>query len=266
MTAVRVAAGQAVAVPGDVAANVATAARLTRLAGSRQVRVLVLGEAFLTGYDHASFGGDVPSADDLDGAWLGPLRDAAREAGVVVVLSTPLRRGPTRRLSMLVVREDGSVTAPYDKQHVDPTELPWFTAGDHGATITVDGLRLGLAICYDSRFPEHAADAAAGGAIGYLVSAAYLPGSTRGRELGVPARALDNGMYVVLGSALGRCGEVDLVGRSAVLDPEGRPLAELGAEEGLAIADLDPEVVRETRSRQTMAADRPASLGERTYG
>ncbi len=45
----RVAAGQAVAVAGDLAANVATAARLTGLAADRGVRVLVLPEAFLTG-------------------------------------------------------------------------------------------------------------------------------------------------------------------------------------------------------------------------
>ena len=71
----RVAAGQAAAVSGDLAANVRTAARLTQLAASQEVRVLVLPEAFLTGYDVAAFDGPLPDAAEL-GAWLDPLRDA----------------------------------------------------------------------------------------------------------------------------------------------------------------------------------------------
>ena len=51
----RVAAGQAVSVTGDLGANVATAARLTASAAADGVRVLVLPEAFLTGYDAGGF-------------------------------------------------------------------------------------------------------------------------------------------------------------------------------------------------------------------
>ena len=56
----RVAAGQAVSVSGDLAANVHTAARLTDLAAGQGVRLLVLPEAFLTGYDPAAFAGPLP--------------------------------------------------------------------------------------------------------------------------------------------------------------------------------------------------------------
>ena len=259
---VRVAAGQAVAVSGDVAANIATAVRLVGLAASQGVRLLVLPEAFVTGYDDAAFAGPVPSADDLDGAWLAPLREAAAAAGMVVVVSTPLQRGEERRLAMLVVGADGAVAAPYDKQHVDSDELAWFTDGTHGASITVDGLVLGLSICYDSSFPEHARDAADGGAVGYLNSAAFFPGSAHRRDTALAARALDNGMYVVLAAATGTCGEHRFIGGSAVYDPEGRPLARLGEEEGLAIADLDPAEVEQTRAVRTMHADR-RDLGRR---
>jgi predicted amidohydrolase len=90
-----VAAGQAAAVSGDLAANVRTAARLTALAATQEVRLLVLPEAFLTGYDVAAFDGPLPDADDLDGSWLDPLREQAA-AGVTVVASTALRRGASR--------------------------------------------------------------------------------------------------------------------------------------------------------------------------
>lgn len=258
----RVAAGQAVSVSGDLAANVRTAARLTRLAASQEVRVLVLPEAFLTGYDVAAFDGPLPDAADLDGAWLDPLR-AEAAAGVTVVVGTALQRGDERRLSQVVVRPDGTAAAPYDKQFLDGVEHTWFTAGDHGTSIEVDGLRLGLSICYDGCFPEHARDAARDGAVGYLASAAYFPGGGHRRDLYYATRALENGMYVVVSVLTGRCGSFDFIGGSAVYDPEGLPVARSGQEEGLAIADLDAALVAQVRSRHTMLADHRVDLGPR---
>ncbi|GAW51578.1 MULTISPECIES: carbon-nitrogen hydrolase family protein [unclassified Nocardioides] len=264
MTTLRVAAGQAVAVSGDLVANVRTAARLTALAGSQEVRLLVLPEAFLTGYDIDAFAGALPSSEDLDGPWLDPLRAEAVAGGVTVVVGTALQRGELRTLAQIVVRADGTATAPYDKQHLDGLEKQFFTAGDHGASITVDGVELGLSICYDGCFPEHAAAAARDGAVGYLSSSAYFPGGAHRRDLYYPARALENGMYVVFSGLTGPCGDISFIGGSAVYDPEGRRVAGLVEEEGLAIADLDTDVVAETRATHTMFSDHRADLGPRT--
>lgn len=257
----RVAAGQAVSVSRDVTANVRTAARLTELAASQDVRVLVLPEAFLTGYDAAAFIDPLPDAADL-GSWLDPLREAAA-GGTTVVVGTALRRDGERRLSQLVVRPDGTATAPYDKQHLDGFEKGLFTVGDHGTSIEVDGLELGLSICYDGCFPEHAAAAAADGAVGYLSSSAYFPGGADRRDLYYATRALENGFYVVFSGLTGRCGAYEFIGGSAVYDPEGRPLARLGDEEGVAVADIDVGLVEQTRARHTMFSDHRPSLGSR---
>ncbi len=259
----KVGAGQAVSIAGDRLANAATAARLTARAADEGVRVLVLPEAFLTGYDVAAFRGPLPSADRLDEAWLDPLRAAAVAGDVVVVVGTALERGEHRRLSQVVVRPDGSTTAPYDKQFLDGLERDHFTVGGHGTSITVDGLELGLSICYDGCFPEHAQAAALDGAVGYLSSAAYFPGGEHRRDLYYAARAVENGMYVVFSGLTGRCGSSSFIGGSAVYDPEGRPLARLGEEEGVAVADLDAALVEATRERHRMVFDHRASLGPR---
>lgn len=258
-----VAAGQAAAEPGDPVANVATAARLTALAGGQGVELLVLPEAFLSGYDGAVFAGVLPTFADLAGPLLDPLRAASAATGVTVVASTALDRGARRTLSSVVVRPDGRTDAPYDKQHLDGLERDHFTPGDHGASIAVGGHELGLSICYDGCFPEHARAAADDGALGYLNSMAYFPGGAHRRDLYYAARALDNGFYVVVAGLTGRCGSSSFIGGSAVYDPEGRPLARLGEEEGLAVAELDPALVAETRARHPMHDDHRASLGER---
>jgi 5-aminopentanamidase len=259
----RVAAGQAEAVAGDLPANVATAARLVEAATADGVRLLVLPEAFLTGYDAAVFAGPLPTPADLDGALLDPLRTAVADGGVTVVVSTALQREGHRTLTTVVARPDGSVGAPYDKQHLDGPEREHFAAGDHGASIEVDGVELGLSICYDGCFPEHARAAAADGALGYLNSAAYFAGGEHRRDLYYAARAVENGLYVVFSGLTGRCGAGRFSGGSAVYDPEGRPLARLGDEEGIAIADLDPDLVAATRAVHTMHDDHRATLGSR---
>ena len=262
MTRLRVAAGQAAARCGDVAANVATTARLTRRAADEGVRLLVLPEAFLTGYCEDAFRRP-PHVADL-ATVLASVVDEAVAGGVDVVVSTPLDRGDRRTLSSVVVTASGRVHTPYDKQHLSGIEHDHFTPGTHGAAITVDSWVMGLAICYDASFPEHARAAADSGAYGYLVSAAFFPGGEHRRDLYSAARALDNGIYVLFSGLTGECGPARFVGGSAVLDPQGRVLAALGEEEGLAVAELDRDVLETTRARITMHRDRLDSLGETT--
>lgn len=265
MTRLVLAAGQAAAVAGDLAANVATAARLAREAADRGVRLLVLPEAFLTGYDAQVFAGDLPDDDHLESR-LDPLRTAAVEGGLSVVVGTARRVGPHRRLSQVVLTPDGAAGTPYDKQHLDGVERQHFEVGDHGASITVDGVELGLSICYDGCFPEHAHAAARDGALGYLASVAYFPGGRHRMELYYAARAVENGLYVVVAGLTGRCGGSEFIGGSAVYDPEGRPLVRLGEEVGLAVAELDTDLVAATRARHTMLADHRPDLGPRFTG
>jgi len=260
---VRVAAAQAVSVPGDVAANVATAVGLVGSAADRGARVVVLPELFLTGYDRAVWTPE--HSVDVEDSRLQPLADAARAREVVVVAGAAVRREQDRHtLSLLVVDPDGTVSAPYDKQHLFADERTFFAPGDHGATIVVDGWDLGLGVCYDGCFPEHAAAAAAGGAQAYLCPSAYFVGSEHRRDLYYAARALDNGIYVVFAGLTGPCGAWEFNGGSAVYDPEGRPLDRVGTESpAVVVADLDQAEVARVQELNPIAADRLDSQGRR---
>jgi 5-aminopentanamidase len=260
----RVAAAQSGSVPGDVAANVATAVVLAGSAADRGARVVVLPELFLTGYAPESW--SIEQALTVEDPRLSPLREVASERGVVVVAGAAVRRGADAvTLSLVVVDDDGSVTAPYDKQHLFEAERTFFTRGDHGASLVVDGWELGLGICYDGCFPEHAVAAATDGARAYLCPSAYFVGSEHRRDLYYAARALDNGIYVVLAGLTGRCGEHAFNGGSAVYDPEGRVLDRVGdTETGIAVADLDATEVARVQQMNPIARDRLAGLGDRT--
>lgn len=264
MSRLRVAAAQARSVPGDLAANVATAASSVAAAADRGARVVVLPELLLTGYDPDAWTHDASLG--VDDPALGPLCATAAARSVVVVVGAAVRRAlDESTLSALVLDAEGRVRAAYDKQHLSGPEREFFTAGTGGTTLVVDGWRLGVGICYDGCFPEHAGAAADDGASAYLCPAAYYVGAEHRRDLRFAARALDNGIYVVLAGLTGRCGAGVFSGGSAVYDPEGRPLDRVGDESpAVVVADLDDTAVSVARAVSPVAVDRLPSLGPRT--
>ncbi|MGC5389003.1 carbon-nitrogen hydrolase family protein [Micromonospora chalcea] len=263
-----VAAVQAQPVPGDVAGNARAAARL--VARAEGARVVVLPELFLPAYHPPTLGADPEGTDvaaDADGRVadprLDPLRTAAADTGAAVVIGAAVRHPDRRRtISSLVVDPAGTVTAAYDKQQLWSGERELFDAGRRGATLEVDTWRLGLGVCYDGCFPEHARAAAGDGAHGYLCPSGYLAGSAHRRDLYYAARALDNTMYVVFANAVGGADPWRFNGGAAVYDPEGRPLAR-GADTGedVLVATLDPDALAATRAAHTMLLDRPVDAG-----
>jgi 5-aminopentanamidase len=259
--ALTVAAGQAPCIALDVPANVAIAADLVRRAADQGADLLVLPELFLTGYELPAIAASpqtyLLSPTDVR---LDPLAGACAQTRTAVVVGGPVRDPGSGALhiSALVLGRDGRFATRYDKQHVDPAErAAGFRPGSRGCTLTVDGWRLGLGICWDSSYPEHARAAALDGCHAYLVGAMF--GQGRGEHkratLG-PARALDNAGYVAFANHSGPSGPYHGCGRSAVWDPNGTLLVDAGtAEPGLATARLDPEVLARARAEDLVLVD-----------
>ncbi|MET7749274.1 carbon-nitrogen hydrolase family protein [Micromonospora sp. NPDC005367] len=265
-----VAAVQAEPVPGDVAGNAAAAARLVARAADAGARIAVLPELFLTAYHPPTLaadptGTDVVAAGDrtVDDPRLAPLSAAAVAGGISVVIGAAVRHPDGRRtISSLVVDRRGNVRAGYDKQQLWDGERELFVPGTRGATLLVDGWRLGLGICYDGCFPEHGRAAAVDGAHGYLCPSGYVAGSEHRRDLYYAARALDNTMYVVFANSVGGADPWRFNGGAAVHDPEGRTLAR-GADTGedVLVVTLDPAQLAATRAAHSMLVDRLPDQG-----
>jgi 5-aminopentanamidase len=272
MNPIRVAAVQAEAAPGDVPANVATAARLVGQAAASGATIVVLPELFLSAYHPpvlaAQPATDLAADDEraIADARLDPLRVAARDHRTVVIVGAPVRQIDGRRTcSLLVVDRSGAVTAAYDKQQLwGPDEQALFAAGEHGATLTIDDWRFGLGICYDGCFPEHGRAVALAGADGYLVPSGYVLGSEHRRDIYYAARALDNTMYVVFANSVAGPAPWTFNGGAAIYEPEGRALGRApDTGEHIVVADLDPAHIAAVRAAHSMLSDRRTDLGGR---
>ncbi|MEU5028317.1 carbon-nitrogen hydrolase family protein [Streptomyces milbemycinicus] len=255
----RVAAAQACPSPGDVVANAATAGAMVREAAEAGARVVVFPEKFLTGYEPELIRGDPERCAVQAGGdeRLGPLLTACRDTGTVAIVGAAVHDAGELYVSALVIDSDGGWAARYDKQILFRSERDIYRPGRAGCTVEVDGWRLGLGICYDSGFPEHARAAALDGCHAYLVGALFSVGNGyHESRMWFPARAFDNTMYTLLANHVGTTGGWDTCGASAVWDPTGRLVAEAGPTEAeLVVADLDPEHLRRAREAHTMLAD-----------
>ncbi|GLZ78882.1 carbon-nitrogen hydrolase [Actinorhabdospora filicis] len=264
-TDLRVAVAQAASTPGDLAANVAKAVEFVDRADNEGADLVVFGELFLPGYHLGVLAEDPDGCDvEADGEHLvadtrlDPLREIVQHHHLSVLMGASVRRDGERHIAQLLIDRYGLVHDVYHKQQVWDEENALYTRGDQGGSVELASWNLGLGICYDACFPEHARAAAADGAHAYVVGGAYLTGGGHRRDLYHAARALDNTFYTVFAGAVGGSDPWAFGGGSAIYDPEGRVLARVDDDtEGIAAADLDPQRLAETRREHTMLADRP---------
>ena len=216
-----------------------------------------------------SFGGEVVVNYRMMHGKTSPVLHTAR--GVFAGLPSPFTA--TRYHSLAVEREDGrwanrslliapdgSIAARYDKIHMFDVQLAtgeswresaaYVPGEDVVAAPTPLGL-LGLTICYDLRFPSLYRALAEAGASFIAIPAAFTKqtGEAHWHTL-MRARAIENGAYVIAPCQYGTlAGGSACFGHSLIVDPWGRVLADGGEAEGGIVAEIDLDLVRQTRSR-----------------
>lgn len=225
----RVAVAQPPCVAYDVAANAAAHAGAVRAA---RARVVVFPELSLTGYEL-----DAPTVDPADPA-LAPLVEACAATGSLALAGAPAA-GETGRRHLAMLAVDGSgARAVYHKRWLHGTELEHFHPGDKPVVLTVDGWRLGLAICKDTGAPAHDADIVALGMDAYLAGVLEQIERAEIQDARAYRVATTHQVWVAVASFAGSTGGGfdRAMGRSAVWDPAGAVVARCGSEPGTLTA------------------------------
>jgi deaminated glutathione amidase len=189
------------------------------------------------------------------------LRDVARDRKLYVHIgSLAVKSGDKIANRAFVIRPDGEIAASYDKIHLYDVDLPngesWresatYTGGSDAVLVETPWGLLGLAICYDLRFP-HLFRALAEAGASYLSAPACFTRQTGEAHWTVlhRARAIETGSFMI-SAAQGGIHEDgrETFGHSIIVDPWGRVLAEGGDEPGVVLAEIDPAQVADARGR-----------------
>ncbi|WP_300974391.1 carbon-nitrogen hydrolase family protein [Sphingomonas sp. LHG3406-1] len=194
---------------------------------------------------------------------LAAVRDAAAREGLWVHVGSLAVRSDGGKLAnrAFVIDPAGGIRATYDKLHLFDVDLPtgesWRESASYAPgerAVVVEGTpvgNLGLAICYDLRFPALFAALAEAGAETIAVPAAFtVPTGQAHWQVLLRARAIEAGLFVVAAAQAGRHEDGrETYGHSLVADPWGKLLLEMDGAPGLAFADVELEEIRRVRGR-----------------
>lgn len=245
----------------EPAANLGLVEDYTRRAADAGARLVLFPEATMCrlGVPLAEI------AEPLDGAWATGVRQIAERAGIVVVagmfVPAGSREGRARVTNTLIAAGPG-VDAHYDKIHLYDafgfTESNTVAPGRQPVVITVDGIGVGLTLCYDVRFPELYVELARRGAQLITVHASWGtgPGKLEQWTLLARARAIDTTGFIAAvdqaypGDEIAALGPTG-VGGSVIASPLGEVVESADDDPALIVTDIDLEAAR--KARETIA-------------
>jgi predicted amidohydrolase len=194
---------------------------------------------------------------------------AARHRIWVHIGSMPILDDGTDKLAnrSIIISPDGTIAGRYDKMHLFDVDLEsgesWressaYIGGEKPVMVQTPLGLMGLAICYDMRFPDlFSVYAKSGVDIMTLPSAFTVPTGEAHWHTLLRARAIESAAFII---AAAQCGVHEdgrqTYGHSLVVDPWGTILLDMGSSPGLAYVDLDLDTIKRVRKQIPVHANR----------
>ncbi len=256
--------------PADVDGNVRRAREAIASAAADGADCVALPEIFDVGY--FAFDTYARYAQPIGGETHRAIRAAADDHGVAVLAGTvvedlaasaaagesvPASEGFAN--TAVLFDGDGDRRLTYRKHHLfgyDSAEAELLVPGESAPTAELCGHTVAVTTCYDLRFPELYRRLLDAGATMVLVPSAWPYPRVEHWKLLPRARALENLLYVGAVNGSGSFDDASLVGRSAVYDPWGTPIAASDEPPTIVHADCPPERVSAVREEFPALEDR----------
>ncbi|WP_328869993.1 carbon-nitrogen hydrolase family protein [Streptomyces sp. NBC_00287] len=246
--------------PGSVVENLKVLDEAAGRAAAAGAGLMVAPEMFLTGY---AIGDDIARlAEPADGDSADAVAEISSRHGLAIAYGYPERDGETVYNSAQLISADGTRLANYRKTHLFGCfERDHFTPGEQPVVqVELNGLRVGILICYDVEFPENVRAHALAGTDLLIVPTAQMHPFQFVAESMIPVRAFENQMYVAYVNRVGQEGEFEFIGLSTLAGPDGIARTRAGRGEELVFADTDPAFLAAAREANPYLQDRRPAL------
>ncbi|MGQ9760097.1 MAG: carbon-nitrogen hydrolase family protein [Candidatus Methanomethylicaceae archaeon] len=200
----------------------------------------------------------IKNAETMNGPTIDTLKEIAKSKNVMIIAGsiTELDDGSLYNTSFAITNQ--GILGRYRKVHLfkynQIDEATVFKPGDKAEVIAWNGLKIGLTICFDLRFPEIFRTEALMGAKLIINVAAFLEETGRAHWMPLlKARAIENQVFLVAANqATVRSRECAYYGHSCIIDPWGKTVTKGLGEECLLLGDIELERVEEVRRKMPL--------------
>lgn len=161
-----------------------------------------------------------------------------------------------------IFNREGKCVAEYDKTHLFTPmgEDNFYTPGDHICHFELDGVKCGVIICYDLRFPELARKLALEGIDVLFVVSQWPKVRINHLRILTTARAIENQIFIACSNSCGSANGTEYGGFSAIVDPFGETLVLAGGKEEIISAECDIKILSQIRESIPVFMDRHPEL------
>lgn len=238
----RIAAVQMDVTLSDVSGNLSRMImkiRETRAAGAE---LTIFPECALTGYCFTSLDEARPYSEPIPGPSVQKMASVCAELGGFVVFGMLEANDEGRVFNALALVGPGGFIASYRKIHLPFLGVDMYTDfGDVPFTVhDINGVKIGMNICYDGGFPESGRCLALMGADLIVLPTNWPPGAEPAADFAINTRAMENTVYYAAADRVGIERGVPFIGKSKICDPLGKTLAFADhANEEVLYADID---------------------------
>lgn len=234
----KIAIYQCEGIPASKEDNLDILQRTAIRAADQGARLLICAEMFLTGYNIGDRVYDL--AEPMNGPAARRAAALARETNIALLYGYPERSGELIYNSALLIDRNGSTLANYRKTHLfGREENRLFQPGDAFILTELQGVKIGILICYDVEFPEAVRTLVGAGAELIAVPTANMAPYCQSMQFIIPARAFENQVFIAYANRCGQEADLDYCGLSCIVGPDGKELVLAGTGEGLFVAQIN---------------------------
>ncbi len=244
---------------GQISENVKNAEKFLLDLPEFEKHIILLPELWTSGFTE-----DLSNTCKANLEIIGNLRKFAKQKNLVIAGSYIVKEDNNFFNQLVVINSNGDEIGKYNKNHLFPqlNEKNNFSVGKSLSTINIWGIKIGLAVCYDLRFPELFRNYAVLGNEICLLPAQWPTKRIDHFNALLKARAIENQMIFLATNTCGITQNTDFAGNSSLIDQSGNIVFKLDNKEQSQTNSVDLDSLYELRENFPVLQDASINLSK----
>ena len=221
----------------------------THLNENSQLDLVICPELFISSY--GSYEKIRQYSETSDGEYANKIASLAKKTSTAIVYGYPEIQGDSLFNSAQLFDSKGISIANHRKKMLPPTadESKIFTPGQDSSIFSINSIKVGIVICYELEFPEIIRDLALQGVQLIIAPTGQSSNWPAAARYNCRTRAFENGLFVAYANSTGRLNDINFMGESKIIGPDGIDLVNAEQGEKLICAQINTDDILLVREK-----------------